>query len=1150
MPKPQETIGEITELVVKKKPRIKRSSADVTALKLRFEYYLDLTVRMSGIIEIHNLRRIFQYQDTNPIYEEIKTINTMINKHIGVVSGAAITSRKANELTVVLQSINDLFAKMFATYGAPTIKDIGLVCIGSSFDETIPPSPQVRDLYAIITTHAQPIKYNILEWPEDMVQNPKPNFIAKRLLVDDLCLMKTSPMLECFDLSRSEENLFLRVNGVKIIIHMAEKRQTMVLYAIIEDIPLTTLMRSTGGNYARFGEDIEEINTLHRADKEFDGTARQTKSFDIFMESLTIKQLVVYSPEDIYQKFKYMMYQSKIIYGEPLTKVANDFVNADIYTQRGKLITMIVGSDTQEHQYVINLLYELLSMGHNGSGPSPDQVELLASFPWSIRCYFSLITVRSNEATESIAAEFDTKKIPYEQRICLLKTTDAVKAKAMAKLKEVRSKNEDTGSKARLYLDGLLDIPFGEYKNEEILAVSKTCVETFGKLAALLAEHDVGVRIPLQDHYTSMDANRHVAMVKAHIGAGKTNQIDALKRGCLKGQTTKTALQRVLDDMAVAYQTFGEDVGVDIGYTKKMTKAELNARIVGVFDGCCNEPGLLVHFLEFFKIAAMDTNDTNDTTATNDDPSTHILEKVDGLVNDIECGYAEISEYMKRVRATLDKSVVGHDKAKRQIERVIAQWMNGDNGGYVFGFEGPPGLGKTSLAKYGISKCLVDANGESRPFAFIGVGGSSNGSTFEGHNYTYVGATWGRIVSILMESKVSNPIIFIDEIDKVSRTEHGREIIGILTHLIDPTQNVAFHDKYFNGVDIDLSKVLFVFSYNDVQCLDKVLLDRIHRIRFSALDEDEKVKIVREQMLPETLARFGLVGSIDIPDTVVRFLIQEYTCEAGVRKLKELIYEIVAEINLNVLERIKSTNVHANERTNVHANERTNGTDGVYTVTQEIIKTDLFKEKHGVREKMINTEPAVGVINGMWANAMGQGGVLPIEAHEFPSAAPMELKLTGMQGDVMKESMNVAKTLAWSLMTTAEQTACMKRMNGKVLKSGLHIHCPDGAVPKDGPSAGTAITVVMYSLMLGKRIKNALSITGEMCLQGKVTAIGGLDLKILGAARAGVKEVLFPVENQRDFDDFMEKYSDMPGVKDITFHPVETIAEVLKLVFV
>ena len=207
------------------------------------------------------------------------------------------------------------------------------------------------------------------------------------------------------------------------------------------------------------------------------------------------------------------------------------------------------------------------------------------------------------------------------------------------------------------------------------------------------------------------------------------------------------------------------------------------------------------------------------------------ISNIDTIKQDIN----DIEDYISNVRKTLDDSVYGHFEAKRQLERIIGQWINGKNNGYCFGFEGPPGVGKTSLAKKGLSFCLKDANGKPRPFSFIGMGGSSNGSILEGHSYTYVGSTWGKVVDILIDSKCMNPIIFIDELEKISRTENGKEIIGILTHLIDPTQNDKFQDKYFNGIDLDLSKALFIFSYNDVNLIDKILLDRIHRIKFNFL---------------------------------------------------------------------------------------------------------------------------------------------------------------------------------------------------------------------------------------------------------------------------------------------------------------------------
>ena len=197
------------------------------------------------------------------------------------------------------------------------------------------------------------------------------------------------------------------------------------------------------------------------------------------------------------------------------------------------------------------------------------------------------------------------------------------------------------------------------------------------------------------------------------------------------------------------------------------------------------------------------------------------------------------------------------DEAKLQIKRVVAQWINGTDNGYVFGFEGPPGTGKTTLAKKGIAMAIKSHDNTPRPFIFIALGGSSNGSTLEGHNYTYVGSTWGKIVDSLIETQCMNPIIYIDELDKVSKTEHGKELIGILIHMTDPSQNDSFIDKYFSGIKIDISKCLIIFSYNDPNNIDKILLDRIHRIKTKQLSKYEKIQIVQNYMLPEILKSVG-----------------------------------------------------------------------------------------------------------------------------------------------------------------------------------------------------------------------------------------------------------------------------------------------------
>ena len=294
--------------------------------------------------------------------------------------------------------------------------------------------------------------------------------------------------------------------------------------------------------------------------------------------------------------------------------------------------------------------------------------------------------------------------------------------------------------------------------------------------------------------------------------------------------------------------------------------------------------------------------------------------------------------------------------------------------------------------KNGISKCLIDENGESRPFGFIAIGGSSNGSTLEGHNYTYVGSVWGKIVDILIESKCMNPIIFIDEIDKVSKTESGKELIGILTHLVDPSQNERFQDKYFSGIDLDLSKVLFIFSYNDVEVMDRILLDRIHRVKFNFLSIQDKIVITNKFIIPELCDKMGYKcdNIINIHDDVIKFIIDEYTAEAGVRKLKEILFEIVSEINLEIL------------------SAKINKYPVIVTIND--IKTKYLHKRHPMKPTLIHEYNKSGIINGLWANALGKGGIIQIESQFILSNTMFDLKLTGMQGDVRKESMSVARS--------------------------------------------------------------------------------------------------------------------------------------------
>jgi ATP-dependent Lon protease len=335
-----------------------------------------------------------------------------------------------------------------------------------------------------------------------------------------------------------------------------------------------------------------------------------------------------------------------------------------------------------------------------------------------------------------------------------------------------------------------------------------------------------------------------------------------------------------------------------------------------------------------------------------------------------------------------------------------------------------------------------------------------------------------------------NPIIFIDELEKVSNTENGKEIISILTHLTDSTQNDDFEDKFFSGIKLDLSKVLIIFSFNDVSLIDPILRDRITIVETKPLKLTEKIKIVSDYMLPQICKEIGFSpNEIILSEDIIKFIIETYTLEAGVRKLKEKIIELVREINLN--------------------NFYNDDIIFPFTITKDFCY-QVFELKPKIKIRKINNTPLIGVVNGLYANSLGLGGITFIQAIKFPSDKMFELNLTGSLGNIMKESINYALKIAINLLPSDIKNQLENT------KFGIHLHCPEGGVKKDGPSAGAAITLALYSLLSNIPVNNKLAITGEIDLLGNITAIGGLEYKLNGAKKAGVNIVLYPYENEED----------------------------------
>lgn len=1068
----------------------------------------------------YKLMNVLGANELNICGQSLETIFTTLQSMV-----ISIQKReKLDENTYIqkLQDITNDLSTIFKLYGTETIQDLIQICFGSEFISKNFTNNKYSNKFKVMNKYVHPIGYKILSWKVDPITDDvKESILKKNKIVENFAIVESSDNLDCFDLSRTSKSFQTKVYGIKFSIQNKEQRKTIIVCGMVDDIMLECL------NDPYIETIVKSISDDKPKDPEFN-----TNAFERFKQSLTLKDILIYSNQELYNRFIGYITQINIIKQKTISQVTKDFMSSDLYSQRSTLIQLLLKSNEHEFQYLAYLLYDLLSNDINGSIDTTDQTLLFDSFSWNIKKYFREAMKQTIHYTNSLS-NFDNNKIPLEQQICLMKASDSIKEKAMLKLKEVKSKTEDSGSKARQYLEGLLKIPFGIYKNEPILSVMGESVTIFNNLIHKIRRsefYDIA-KLFKKDTYSSIEMRKYSSLLRSsYKDSIKKQLVDNIK--LIIDNTKRNELIQCICYINGVIKTNMFEHPKICHSGKKTDYMREHIYLFVDYLNSCSSVKLLIDLLQCvsgYNILENKIIQPQLQQQLPEQPQTqnieiheNIIQYIDNSLTTIHEKTDYVNDFMKQVTTTLDNAVHGHVKAKRQVERIIGQWINGEKSGYCFGFEGPPGVGKTSLAKKGISDCLKDKEGISRPFSFIAVGGSSNGSTLDGHNYTYVGSTWGRIVDILMETKCMNPIIFIDELDKVSKTEHGKEIIGILTHLIDQTQNDEFQDKYFNGIDLDLSKALFIFSYNDVDAIDKILLDRIHRIKFDHLSLEDKLVITNKHLLPEIYKNMGLEGVIAISDEVIEYIIEEYTCEPGVRKLKQMLFDIIGEINLAILRDNES-----NYEIPIH-------------ITCYDIKYKYLKDRHEIKAKKIHTESSVGLISGLWANSQGRGGVLPIEARFHPSSSFLDMKLTGMQGDVMKESMSVAKTLAWSMLTKEKKTELKEE-----LSQGIHIHVPEGATPKDGPSAGTAITLVLYSLFSNRKIRSDVAITGEMCLQGKVTAIGGLDLKILGGIRAGVKRLLFPKENEKDFNDFMEKYGKKDIVKDIEFFPIETIEEAL-----
>lgn len=472
---------------------------------------------------------------------------------------------------------------------------------------------------------------------------------------------------------------------------------------------------------------------------------------------------------------------------------------------------------------------------------------------------------------------------------------------------------------------------------------------------------------------------------------------------------------------------------------------------------------------------------------------------------------------IQNVQTQLNKDHYSLEKPKERIKEFFAlkellELRGIDkkiNNGAILCFYGPPGVGKTSLAN-----SIATALG--RELVRIALGGLEDVSELRGHRRTYVGSMPGRIVQGLIEAKQMNPVVVLDEIDKISTSYKG-DPTAVLLEVLDPEQNSNFRDHFLN-FSIDLSKVIFIATANDIANIPAALRDRMEFINLNSYTPQEKFEIAKNYLIPQELKKHGLKPSeVSINQNALNMIIEEYTRESGVRNLRRQIANIFRKIAVKLLDdnEIKK-----------------------YTITTKNLKEFLDKKVFEIDE--IDKKDYIGVVNGLAWTSVG-GDVLKIEAVKIKGKG--NLTITGQLGDVMKESAQIA----FSVVKVLFDEKKLKNEKSQIYNDfDLHIHVPEGATPKDGPSAGITIATAIASILTDKKVHNEVAMTGEITLTGKVLPIGGLKEKLIAAHKAKIKKVLIPRKNyDRDLEDIPNEVK-----TDIQIIAVDTIYDVLKIALI
>lgn len=1054
--------------------------------------------------------------------EKMTVLSDLENKIINLED---VTCKKRTNKSIVenlIEEINTDFQNIVLNLGSINCRETLNLLIDADLyldSNTL----DFKDIFELYNQYFIPLSVNIINEPDKFIKKIGIKNSTIPLVVKLIDQTKLNPLIE-------------KINGASIIFLI---NNTKLIY-------INGYFNKDSLNI--FKNNFEFKEKLKTIQEKIEYIEAPLEFKERYIEQISLKDFIINTAEEIINVFKndyndFLSYKNK-----SLSVLIKEFMKSSIEKQRKIIILFLISE--QEYQFTAHIIFDLITDKSFLADSQNLSDTLYNSLHWKIQKIFKSSS-ENFETNKKKLENISINNVPYESRIISMKAHDNIKAKAMEKLKEINGSKESS-IKAQQWLDGFLKIPFNIYKKEPIIDFFKsfqTKIEKYIDIFTIkVSDYETdklnaknnniyAIIIQIIDEFHSnitkseYSYNNFIKYLETIIKTLE-KELQCKNKNIIKDKVQKE-LTTIDNDNLFLLDSMGDNENIikqfieknvipsedkinecikQLNHFKKV-KNELSESNIMNENNIDTMVKKLTDLENMLNINLLNDNSINNNINIEIDEDTSnnynnafkkyiikTIEEFNEFINEWETFKKKKRNYMKDVDKILDKCTYGQLDAKKQMKRIIGQWMNGASKGQCFGLCGPPGVGKTTLCKNGLAKCLFDDNGESRPFAFLPLGGATNGSILEGHHYTYLGSTWGKIVDIMMETKCMNPIIYIDELDKISKTEHGKEIASILTHITDQSQNKEFYDRYFSSIPIDLSQVLFIFSYNDRESIDRILRDRIQEIHVKPLSLPEKLIISQNYIAPEILHNVGFsTMEVIFTNEILTKIIDEYTYEAGVRKLNEILYDIVREINLKKIEDDDDKLEYP-----IIINER--------------LTENILSHLHKVTQKKIDGVNRVGVANGLYAMGSGNagllGGITLIQVMKTFSDKKLSIeKITGSLGDVMKESVTCALTVAWNILPQEIKDKINESKDG----IGLHIHCGDSQ-QKDGPSAGLCITTAIISRITNIPVRNDIAMTGEINLLGQSQEIGGLHSKLMGACNAGIKKVLIPKDNEKDLD--------------------------------